>query len=110
MLARREGSVYLCPESGTRRRGLWRLPEISLEVSADWEELFRFDYAITRYRVSLSVCVGPATWDPPEDGGGWFQSGSEEALPPLGAPYRKALRLAREGCSGAADGRRNRGR
>ncbi len=92
LLAERGGRVYLCREQGTRRRGLWRLPEIPAEAAADLRELFRFDYPITRYRVTLRVYEAPATWRPPNEAdgdGGWF--GRKGDLPPLGSPYRKAL-------------------
>ncbi len=95
VLAVRRGRVLLCPESGTRRKGLWRLPEMSGEASADLEEMLRFDYAITRYRVTLRVFPAPAGGvresDWPE--ARWFRLSDEEDLPPLGSPYRKALRL-----------------
>lgn len=93
LLAERNGRIFLCPENGPRRRGLWRLPEISREDAADLEERFRFDYPITRYRVTLIVHEPPAGWIAPvaETGGGWFALSQEEILPPLGAPYRKAL-------------------
>lgn len=95
LLAERSGRIYLRPEAGTRRRGLWRLPEIDAEEAADLRELFRFEYPITRYRVTLKAYAAPAAWSPPEQGrseGGWFALEAEEAQPPLGAPYRKALR------------------
>jgi A/G-specific adenine glycosylase len=95
ILAIREGEVLLCPETGTRRKGLWRLPETSGEGAADLEEVLRFDYAITRYRVTLKVflpapgsCVEKIAPD-----ARWFALSREAELPPLGSPYRKALRL-----------------
>lgn len=93
ILARSQGRVWLEPERGTRRRGLWRLPEISPEAAEDLAERFRFDYPITRYRVSLRVHDAPPGWSPSDgDGGGsWFPLDDPGAWPPLGAPYRKAL-------------------
>ena len=95
-LADRGGRVFLAPETGSRRRGLWRLPELGEADGADWEELFRFDYPITRYRVTLRVFAAPISWVPDAadaGGGAWFAWGDGAALPPLGAPYRKALDL-----------------
>ncbi len=95
LLAERDGRIYLLPEAGTRRRGLWRLPEIDAEAAADLLELFRFEYPITRYRVTLKAYSAPTAWSPSEQDcpeGGWFGLEAEEAQPPLGAPYRKALR------------------
>jgi A/G-specific adenine glycosylase len=93
LLARRQGLVWLEPETGPRRRGLWRLPEVAAETAQDWQELLRLDYSITRYRVELRVHEAPPSWRPaePDAGGGWFEAAAPETWPPLGAPYRKAL-------------------
>ncbi len=98
ILAVREGKVLLCPESGTRRKGLWRLPEAGEEAAADLEEVVCFDYAITRYRVRLRVFLAVAGSVIEAGGGGarWFALAREDELPPLGSPYRKALRLFAE--------------
>lgn len=106
ILAIREGSVLLSPESGSRRKGLWRLPEVSEEASADLEEVLRFDYAITRYRVSLRVflpapgitgaAVAGAGGSEEEGEARWFALSPDSEMPPLGSPYRKALRLFTE--------------
>jgi A/G-specific adenine glycosylase len=105
ILAIREGEVLLAPESGSRRKGLWRLPEISEETSADLEEVLRFAYAITRYHVSMRVFLPvPRTIEAVvadaggEEGGEarWFALSPESEMPPLGSPYRKALQLFSE--------------
>lgn len=98
ILATRDGMVLLCPESGTRRKGLWRLPEVSEDGSADLDEILRFDYAITRYRITLRVFPPPAAGVTENDWAGahWFSLFREENLPPLGSPYLKALRLFSE--------------
>lgn len=95
ILAIREGKVLLCPESGTRRKGLWRLPEVSGEDAADLEEVLRFDYAITRYRVTLKVFLSAPGTDAGKiaPAARWFALSREAEMPPLGSPYRKALRL-----------------
>jgi len=95
VLVIREGKVLLCPESGSRRRGLWRLPEISTEASADLEEVLRFDYAITRYRVTLRAFLRSPGASMPEEreDSRWFALSGEAEWPPLGSPYRRALRL-----------------
>lgn len=95
--------VLLARESGGRRRGLWKLPELSVDETADWDEAFRLPYAITRFRVDLRVFAVPTSstrareWreacllgrDGQEGGGmAWHQL---DSLPPLGAPYRKAI-------------------
>ncbi len=96
ILAERSGEIYLCQESGSRRRGLWRLPEISAEEAADLTEMLRFDYTITRYRVTLLVHAPSPLWRPARfssEGGAWFPFRASAPLPPLGAPYRRALDL-----------------
>lgn len=94
LLSERDGRVFLRPETGARRRGLWRLPEIGDRDAADWEELFRFEYPITRYRVTLRVFKAPFSWSPDpveEVEGGWYDWRDGAGLPALGAPYRKSL-------------------
>lgn len=94
VLVRRAGKVFLCPETGNRRRGLWRLPEFPGEVVADLEELLSFDYVITRYRVRLRVFEASPAWERLHDGmseGEWFLVSDPASWPPLGAPYRKVL-------------------
>jgi len=94
LLAERQGRIHLCQESGPRRRGLWRLPEVTDEEAADFPELIRFDYSITRYQVTLIVHEAPVGWEPGETGSGdWFRRDTPATLPPLGSPYRKALEL-----------------
>ncbi len=86
--------ILLAEETGSRRKGMWRLPEISVEDAADFEECFRFDYAITRYKVTLRVFTpNPASAGSrvAESGEGWFDLHDKEKLPPMGSPYRKAL-------------------
>lgn len=97
LIARRSGQIYLVPESGNRRKGLWRLPEVSAESSSDLTESTRFVYPITRYRVLLRVFEAPAGWTPPAgtETGGWFLESGAEALPPLGAPYLRAIERSR---------------
>lgn len=94
VLCRRQGFVYLCQETGPRRRGLWRLPLIEGEAAADLTECFSFEYGITRYRVRLRVYLPAPGWREPlpdGEGAGWFPLADPSSWPPLGAPYRKAL-------------------
>ena len=91
--------ILLAGETGTRRKGMWRLPELPDEAVADFEECFRFNYAITRYKVTLRVftpspvSAGSRVAGPGE---GWFDLRDSENLPPMGSPYRKALTKFRE--------------
>lgn len=97
VLCRRQGLVYLCQESGPRRRGLWRLPPVEGDAAADLEEWFSFEYSITRFRVRLRVYLPAPGWREPRiagEGGGWFPLADTSRWPPLGAPYLKALERA----------------
>lgn len=90
------GPVFLTPETGGRRRGLWRLPEISEETAADLVEILRFPYAITRYRVDLRVFRVPDGTPfegllKEDSGGEWFDLADPGRWPPLGSPFRKAI-------------------
>lgn len=90
----RKGKILLTKEAGSRRKGLWRLPELTEAETSDLEESFRMDYSITRFRVTLVVHIlgGPTVeqirFSGEEE---WFRLGPEDGLPALGAPYRKAI-------------------
>ena len=91
----REGRVFLEREVGRRRNGLWKLPEISPSQTEDLEELMSFDYAITRFKVSLKVFELPSAVEgkfTTNREGNWYKFNDEASLPPLGSPYRKAIR------------------
>jgi len=90
----REGRIFLVQEEGSRRNGLWRLPELSAEKCEDFEEMFRFDYAITRYRVTLMAFRLSGTAGEKiasSSSGDWYDLADEEAFPAMGSPYRKAI-------------------
>jgi A/G-specific adenine glycosylase len=95
----KNGKILLFPESGSRRQGLWRMPTISEAESADLHEIFRFDYSITRYRVTLIIfqpsagCIKSLA---AESGAKWFPFEADPQLPALGSPYRKALKIFSE--------------
>ncbi|NRB74603.1 MAG: A/G-specific adenine glycosylase [Verrucomicrobiales bacterium] len=89
-----EGRIFLERETGSRRKGLWHLPRLSEGDCDDFEELYRFDYAITRYRVTLRVFRVPGPVSKQMTGsreGEWFDLSSDRAWPALGSPYRKAI-------------------
>lgn len=83
--------ILLTRETGSRRGGLWRLPLLEGETER-FHKLTKFSYAITRYKVELTV------WAPSDDqmkactqkiDGQWFDLAEE--LPAMGSPYRKAI-------------------
>ncbi len=62
---------------------------------SDFEEVFRFDYAITKYKVSLRVHLIPrhaVSLMGLEKTGEWYPFENIDALPPTGSPYLKAIR------------------
>lgn len=93
----RNGNVFLCSEAGSRRKGLWRLPELDSHVAADLEEIIRFPYTITRYKVDLRVMKienrmqGGDSFDESNPGAGWFSLSDQDTWPALASPYRKAI-------------------
>lgn len=96
----RGGKIFLTKESGSRRKGMWRLPEIAEPEAADLGEEFRFDYFITKYRVTLIVYApnaaqGKSVTESTE--GEWFSLDSWTDLPAMGSPYQKAILKFREG-------------
>lgn len=94
-IAVRKGKIFLCPEHGSRRCGLWRLPELDGSESEDLNELFHFDYAITKYKVKLrTFALIPALIRNLEDKGEgrWYALSLPDSLPPMGSPYVKAIR------------------
>ena len=86
---RADGHVLLHRESGSRRNGLWRLPQRDEQGLVSRTILLEMTYAITRYRVRLMVYEAQ-DMDPAE-GDEWVAV-SELETHPMAAPYRKALR------------------
>ncbi|MDF1656980.1 MAG: A/G-specific adenine glycosylase [Verrucomicrobiales bacterium] len=91
----KNGRIFLTTEEGSRRLGLWRLPELTADQADDLAELFRFDYAITKYKVCLRCFVlSPALigdLDAPGQGD-WYSLQALDSLPPMGSPYLKVIR------------------
>lgn len=90
-IAVENGKILLTREDGSRRRGLLRLPELVNQAWEDHVELFRFNYAITKYKVSLRVHQLPAPVSA-SDAGSWHPYSDLDELPPMGSPYLKAIR------------------
>ena len=88
-LITRNNKVLLEQESGKRREGLWKLPELPESRLGVGELLHEMKYSITRYRVTLRIHADK----PPRtlaEGQAWF-SQTEIADLPMPSPYRKAL-------------------
>ena len=91
---RKNGSVLLARESGSRRKGMWKLPERSAEETADLPLLATHKYAITHYRVTLHIyACAPHQVPAPtvKEDLECFHTTQELTQLPMPSPYRKAL-------------------
>ena len=90
---KRDGSVLLAQETGSRRRGLWKLPERPHDRVADLPLLETRTYGITHHRVTLHIYRCPPRQIPagPAENAEAFHP--PHALPdlPMPSPFRKAL-------------------
>lgn len=86
---RSDGHLLLHRESGSRRNGLWRLPQRGEHLLGSRPILLEMAYAITRFRVRLMVYEGNEM--EPEEGDAWVAFSDLESLP-MASPHRKALR------------------
>jgi A/G-specific adenine glycosylase len=84
------GRLLLEQESGRRREGLWKLPELPEARLGIAELLLETKYSITRYRVTLRVYADKQGKRLPAKGQAWFTLKQLESLP-MPSPYRKAL-------------------
>ena len=95
----RQGSrVYLERETGSRRKGLWRLPVLSSAPGG--EVILRIRYPITRYQVTMHVLRASIRDLRERTGGTWFGEPDLAAVA-LASPDRRAverlLKLEQEG-------------
>jgi A/G-specific adenine glycosylase len=88
--------VLLHQETGSRRQGLWKLPQRSAQEVAALPHLHTTAYTITHYKVTLHVHHA-ASAAPARDNEAWQHYSALDALP-MPAPYRRVLDtlLARE--------------
>ena len=89
----RNGTILLEQEKGTRRRGLWKLPELDQEKSTTQlsklgKPILTLKYSITKYRVTMNVYQAPVR--EPGAGRQWIALDELDEIS-LGAPYRRAL-------------------
>lgn len=90
---KRDGSILLTCESGSRRQGLWKLPERSHDQVADFSHLATRKYSITHHRVTLHIYQCPASRVPAGPADSIEQFHPAASLPdlPMPSPFRKAL-------------------
>lgn len=96
LFARRKDAILLELESGSRRKGLWKLPALRRAESKssppdDEQILLTLKYSITKYRVTLYVHRAAENYQ--TFGGNdrqWVDIDELDTIT-LGAPYRRAL-------------------
>ncbi len=86
---RDDGAVLLQHESGTRRKGLWKLPLRSVESVSHLPVIYRSTYGITHHRVSLTVYQSDSSEKPRKDES-WVPA-TDLPTTPMASPFRKAL-------------------
>lgn len=85
------GRVMLQQQApGSRREGMWTLPQRTQQEIADLAMVHQSNYAITRYHVTLKVYTDTSAHSPMRDNEQWHGLDQLEHLP-MPSPYRKAL-------------------
>jgi A/G-specific adenine glycosylase len=92
-IQKRDGSILLAQEDGSRRNGLWKLPERSHHQVADFPHLATRKYSITHHRVTLHIHRCQASQVPPKPVNSieQFHAPQELAALPMPSPFRQAL-------------------
>jgi A/G-specific adenine glycosylase len=87
------GALLLAQESGSRRKGLWKLPERDLGQVADLPLLATRKYTITHHRVTLLIHACEPHQVPPAPAGSTEAFHPLARLPglPMPSPFRRAL-------------------
>jgi A/G-specific adenine glycosylase len=82
--------IFLTEQTGTRWKGLWKLPEI--EAPIDTSPLLTMEYPFTHHRVTLRVFAAPDSSVIREDpaDGRWIIVTDLDATP-LAAPHKRAI-------------------
>ena len=90
---KRSGPVLLAQEDGTRRKGLWKLPERSHGQLADLPLLGTRNYGITHHKVTMHIYRCSPSQLPPSEQKTTekFHSSRELSDLPMPSPFRKAL-------------------
>jgi len=86
---RSDGAVLLQCESGTRRKGLRKLPLRSVEHVANLPVIYRSTYGITHHRVTLTIYQCDCVKDL-QSGESWVPITDLKSTP-MASPFRKAL-------------------
>jgi A/G-specific adenine glycosylase len=93
----RDGKLLLEQQSGSRWKGLWKLPVLA-SPGAKSQLLVAFDYPFTNHRVTLSVYAARAPKTPPP-AHQWIALSDVDTIA-LAAPHKRAIkRIAANGCA-----------
>lgn len=87
------GPVLLAREEGSRRKGLWKLPERSYDQLADFPLLATRRYDITHHKVTMRIYRCPLSQLPPASRGTTEEFHCSTTLQdlPMPSPFRRAL-------------------
>lgn len=90
---KRGGPVLLAREEGSRRKGLWKLPERSHDQLADFPLLATRRYDITHHKVTMRIYRCPPSRIPPPAGTPTEEFHCSTSLQelPMPSPFRRAL-------------------
>ena len=90
---KRSGPVLLAREEGSRRKGLWKLPERSHDQLADFPLLATRRYDITHHKVTMRIYRCPLSQLPPASRGTTEEFHCSTTLQdlPMPSPFRRAL-------------------
>ena len=84
------GEILLHQESGSRRKGLWKLPLRTAVECKPLEILARDQYAITRYKVTLTVHLSDHSETKLRKGDEWVHPDRLNSLP-VAAPFKRMI-------------------
>ncbi len=85
----RDGQLRVTQEGGSRRRGLWKLPECDPGSHSSLTLIYKAKYSITHHRVTLHVYQSAVAL--PEEGEVVWQDLDEVSALAMASPYRKAV-------------------
>lgn len=93
LVRKRDGPVLMAKEEGSRRKGLWKLPERDHDQLADFPLLTTRKYGITNHKVTMYIyhCTPSQLPPPGKNTREKFHSCNALRTLPMPSPFRKAL-------------------
>ncbi len=92
IICMRDHQILLAQETGSRRKGFWKLPNRTAQALGSHRLTLSLNYAITRYKVELYLYAVESQLDiaQPQTEEKWTDIEDLDSIP-LGAPYKKAI-------------------